>query len=410
MTKEKINQIIAESESLLSNDFAEIDKISLFNQEKVLNAFIKNRIALRHFNPTTGYGYGDEGRDSLGAVFADVFCSESAIVSSHILSGTHSITLGIFALVRHGDNFLSISGKPYDTLSKALCGDGNGSLADYGVKYNQVELLEDGSFDCETIVSKIKDLKPKIVFIQRSRGYTTRSPFSISKIESICKVIKSINKESIIFIDNCYGEFTEEKEPIEAGADIIAGSLIKNPGGGIAQNGGYLAGSEKLIEKVADRMTVPFLGREIGSNFGGYQYTYQGFFLAPHVTAQALKGALLMGEVMKGLGFPVFPSKKGECYDLIRAIEFKTEQQLINFCQAIQQVSPIDSYVTPYPWDMPGYKDQVIMAAGCFVQGSSIELSADAPIRAPYVAYCQGGLTYEHIKLAVRHCALKVTN
>lgn len=402
MVSEKTEQFINNIELALRPDFSAIDDISFYNQKKVLGGFIKNKVALRHFSATTGYGYGDEGRETLCKLFADVFGSDSAIVSSHILSGTHAISLVLFSLLRPGNTMLSITGAPYDTLKGVISGN-EGSLKDFNINYKQID-LEGSEFNKQLIGDFILREKPAMVYMQRSRGYSARNPLSINQIRDICGFIKSIDDKTIIFIDNCYGEFTEKQEPIEAGADIIAGSLIKNPGGGFAPNGGYIAGKKQLIDKIYARFTTPSTRDEIGSNFGGYQYFYQGFFMAPHITAQSLKGACLIGAAMKAAGYRVIPENKCECYDIIRSIEFETENELIAFCRAIQQASPVDSHVTPYPWDMPGYNDKVIMAAGCFVQGSSIELSCDAPIRKPYIAYIQGGLTYEHVKFAVMHC------
>lgn len=403
LISDNIRKSVQNTEAKLKDDFEKIDDISLFNQSKVLESFINHKVALRHFSGTTGYGYDDIGRDTLNAIFADVFKAEEAIVSPHILSGTHSISLALFGILRPGDTLLSVCGKPYDTLTEVISGTGNGSLKDYKIGYEEIPLKDD-IFDKDSIKQKIKTLKPKMVFIQRSRGYLSRSPFSVEEIGNICVFIKSLPEKTIIFVDNCYGEFTEKSEPLEAGADLIAGSLIKNPGGGIAPNGGYIAGKKDLIKQIAYRLTTPSVGNEIGSNFGGYQYFYQGFFMAPHTTAQSLKGALLMGEVMKSIGYKIIPEKNGKCYDIIRSIQFNTAEELITFCRTIQKISPVDSFAVPYPWDMPGYNDRVIMAAGCFVQGASIELSCDAPIRSPYIAYCQGGLTYEHVKIAAMYC------
>lgn len=402
LINDKIKNLIQDIEEGLFSDFKLIDEISFYNQNKVLQSFIKNKVALRHFSATTGYGYDDIGRDTLNRIFADIFSTEDAIVSSHLLSGTHALSTVLFGILRPGDTLMSISGKPYDTLINIIKGS-NGSLEDFKIGYEEVGLLE-GFFDKKQIQKKIELFKPKVIFIQRSRGYSSRNPFSFNDFKEICAFIKNINKDIIIFVDNCYGEFTEKHEPTEAGADVVAGSLIKNPGGGIAPNGGYITGKKVLIDKIYGRLTTPSTGGEIGSNFGGYQYFYQGVFLAPHITAQSLKGALLMGEVMKSAGCKVIPEQKAECYDIIRSIEFETEQELVIFCRSIQEISPVDSFAVPYPWDMPGYEDKVIMAAGCFVQGSSIELSCDAPIRKPYIAYCQGGLTYEHVKIASMYC------
>ena len=400
------NNIIGKIEQDLTKDFKLVDEISLFNQNKVLQSFIKHKVALRHFAQTTGYGYDDIGRDTLNLILADIFKAEEAILSTHLLSGTMALSTVFFGILRPKDCLLCITGKPYDTLQSIIEG-ADGSLKDFGVNYKEFDFYNTDKDKAEKI---IKDCKPKIVYIQRSRGYSSKNPLSCNDIKNICSYVKKINKDSIIFVDNCYGEFTEKIEPIEAGADIIAGSLIKNPGGGIAPNGGYIAGKKNLIKKVYSRLTTPSTGGEIGSNFGGYQYFYQGLFLAPHITAQSLKGALLMGEAMKAIGFKVIPEQKSDCFDIIRSIEFETEEQLILFVQSIQKISPVDSFATPVPWDMPGYEDKVIMAAGCFVQGSSIELSCDAPIRKPYIAYCQGGLTYEHVKLAAIYCIQNISD
>lgn len=403
----KLSGLSEDIELKLSNDLKKIDSISLFNQEKVLNAFIKNKIALQHFNPTTGYGYDDLGRDTLNKLFADVFCAESALVSSHILSGTHSLSVALFGVLRPGDLLLSISGRPYDTLEDVISKEGVGSLRDFCVDFDSIDLTGNEDFDWDKIEDSIRKRLPKMVFIQRSRGYTARNPISVRRINQAAERIKRLNQNIIVFVDNCYGEFTETSEP---NVDLFAGSLIKNPGGGIAPSGGYIAGKQELVELCANRLTTASTGGEIGSNAAGYLSYYQGLFLAPHVTAQSLKGALFMGELMKTLGYRVVPEQTCDCYDIIRSIEFPNKDELIEFCRAIQYASPVDSYVTPYPWDMPGYNDQVIMAAGCFIQGSSIELSCDAPIRAPYIVYVQGGLTYEHVKIAAIRCAKKLVS
>lgn len=400
-----LNKLSEEIELKLCDDFKKIDQISLFNQEKVLNAFIKNRIALQHFHPTTGYGYDDLGRDTLSKLFADVFCAELSLVSSHILSGTHALSVALFGVLRPGDLLLSITGKPYDTLEDVISKAGAGSLRDFCIDFDSIDLTESGEFDWGKIEDSIKKRVPKVVFIQRSRGYTARNPISVQRIDQAAERIKSLDKNIIIFVDNCYGEFTEKSEPK---VDLFAGSLIKNPGGGIAPSGGYIAGKKEFVELCANRLTTVSTGNEVGSNAAGYLPYYQGLFLAPHVTAQSLKGALFMGELMKLIGYRVVPEQTCDCYDIIRSIEFPSKEELIEFCRAIQYASPVDSYVTPYPWDMPGYNDQVIMAAGCFIQGSSIELSCDAPIRAPYIVYVQGGLTYEHVKIAAIRCAEKL--
>ena len=400
----KLAELAAKTEAAQADAYRKIDEIALFNQEKVLRCFQKHKIALRHFCGTTGYGYDDVGRDTLAQLFADIFGAEDAIVSPHLLAGTHALSTALFGVLRPDDVMLSVSGAPYDTLCDIIEKPGIGSLADFRVRYEQVE-LRNGSFDWDAIDDALRRFRPKMVFVQRSRGYSARNPFSVEELAELVGFVRERNADSVIFCDNCYGEFTETREPTEVGVDLIAGSLIKNPGGGIAPNGGYIAGRRDLVALCANRLTTPSTGAEIGSYAGGYQYFYQGLFLAPHVTAQALKGAVFLGELMKSLGYRLVPERCDRCFDIIRAIEFPTADELIAFVREIQYHSPVDSFATPYPWDMPGYRDQVIMAAGCFVQGSSIELSCDAPIRPPYIAYCQGGLTYEHVKLAAIGCA-----
>lgn len=391
-----------DAEKKLFDYFSAIDEISLHNQNKVLAAFQKNKVALWHFSQSTGYGYDDKGRETLNKLFADIFNTESALVSPHILSGTHALSLVLFGILRPGDLLLSITGNPYDTLIDVINKENSGSLKDFNIGYSQIE-LKNNDFDFLEIEKQIKIKIPKMVFIQRSRGYSNRNPIGVNKLKKVIDFIKNINDNIIIFVDNCYGEFTEKSEPTDVGSDIVAGSLIKNPGGGIAPNGGYIAGKTGLINLTANRLTTPSTGNEIGSYALGYQYFYQGLFLAPHVTAQSLKGALFLNAMMNKLNFKV--SKiNGDCFDIINSIQFNTEAELIEFCRCVQYASPVDSFATLYPWEMPGYSDKVIMAAGCFVQGSSIELSCDAPIRPPYVAYCQGGLTYEHVKLAALYC------
>lgn len=400
--------LVREIERESAKDFASIDEIALFNQEKVLRAFQNHRVALQHFNQTTGYGYDDIGRDSLCRVFAEIVGAESSLVSPHILSGTHALSTALFGILRPGDLMVSVAGAPYDTLLDIIHKPGTGSLADFGILYEEIPLLESGAFDFKHIEDVIRNKRPKMIFVQRSRGYAARNPFSCSEIGALAGFVKKISPETIVFCDNCYGEFTEKSEPVGAGADLLAGSMIKNAGGGIAPNGGYIAGRKELVELCANRLTTPSTGAEIGSYAGGYQYFYQGLFLAPHVTAQALKGAVFMGRLMQAVGYRLIPEPGENCFDIIRAVEFDSAEELIEFVRQIQFSSPVDSYVTPFPWDMPGYQDQIIMAAGCFVQGSSIELSCDAPIRPPYIAYVQGGLTYEHVKIAALRCAKKL--
>lgn len=395
-------ELIKSCEAELQNFFEEFDKISFFNQEKVLKAFQKNRIALRHFNGTTGYGYGDEGRFALGQVFADAFGAESGIVSPALLSGTHTLSVGLFGILRPGDIMLSISGMPYDTIRGVLFGDDNGSLKEFGIEFKQAELKND-KFDKEKISEIIRaDFKRiKMVYIQRSRGYELRDAFSVSEIGDIISFVRDLGFTGCIFVDNCYGEFVETREPTDVGADVIAGSLIKNPGGGLAPTGGYIVGKNKYIELIGKRLTAPSIGNEVGSYSYGYRMFYQGFFLAPHVVNQALKGSYLIGKCMEKLGYRNFPELNKMPADITRAIRFDTAKQLCDFIQSVQETSPVDSFVSLEPWDMPGYDSKVIMAAGCFVDGASIELSADAPVKEPYTAYFQGGLTYEHCKYAL---------
>lgn len=388
-----MNELIKTHIEKCSARFAEIDAAALHNQKKVLDAFRKNRVALRHFNGTSGYGYDDEGRDNLARVFADVFHTEKAIVSPLLTSGTHAITVALFGLVKSGDVILSITGNPYDTLHGVING-ANGSLANYGVKFYSVP-LSDGKIDCDKVTEAIKKYCPSVIYIQRSRGYEWRDAFSTEDIFKAVQCVRSVTG-ACIAVDNCYGEFVETSEPTDAGADVVIGSLIKNPGGSIAPTGGYIAGKAKYIDKIAGRLTSPTVGTEVGSYAAGYRTFYQGLFLAPHVVAQSLKTAVLFSSVLGSLGYDVKPLPDEKFYDIVCSIRFGEKQKLIDFVQAIQYVSPVDSYVTPEPWAMPGYDDEVIMAAGCFVQGASIELSCDGPVRPPYIAYLQGGITFEH--------------
>lgn len=399
----KINAFIKECEQENKAIFEQIDDVALHNQEKVLNAFRDNKVALRHFSGSSGYGYEDEGKGMLSRVFATAFNTESAIVSPLLASGTHTISTALFGLLRPNDELLIASGVPYDTLVPVINGKDNGSLADYNVKHTIVPLLSDGSFDTNTILKKLSS-KPKVLLMQRSRGYTWRNPLSTNQIAELVVKVKKISPNTIIVADNCYGEFTEKIEPTSVGVDVIMGSLIKNPGGGIADTGGYIAGKEIHIKQIENRLTAPGVGVEVGSYTSGYRTYFQGFFNAPHVTASALKGALLFSKAFSKLKYKTLPDINSAVSDIICSINFDTKEELIKFIQTIQTCSPVDSFATPYPWDMPGYVDQVIMAAGTFVQGASIELSADAPMREPYIAYIQGGLTYEHVKIAVKNC------
>ena len=397
-------ELIKSSEEALKEQFSFADEISEYNQEKVLKAFEKHSIALRHFNPTTGYGYGDEGRFVLGEVFADALGGETGIVSPALLSGTHALTVALFGVLRPNDAVLSVSGMPYDTIRGVIYGEGNGSLKDFGVSFDCVDLTDAGKFDFEKIKKEVERLGSalKMVYIQRSRGYELRDAFTVSEIGEVCDFVRSLGFEGCIFTDNCYGEFVEKQEPCDVGADIAVGSLIKNPGGGLAPTGGYIVGKEKYIDLIGRRLTAPSIGNEVGSYAYGYRLFYQGLFLAPHVVNQAIKGSFLIGKCMERLGYENFPKLDKTPADITRAIRFDTAKQLCDFIQSVQDASPVDSFVTLEAWDMPGYDSKVIMAAGCFVEGASIELSADAPVKPPYTAYFQGGLTYEHCKYALK--------
>ena len=403
-----IDNLIENVKDQLKPQFAECDDIALYNQNKVLEAFRKNKIALRHFNATTGYGYDDAGRDTLNRLFADTFGAEDALVSPYFTTGTHTISTALFGLLRPGDTLLSISGAPYDTLIDVISGNNIGSLKDFGVDYRQVNLTENGKFDNIKIKDSLQS-PHSVIYIQRSRGYSFLNAFTVEDIENIIKFVRGFSSAPII-VDNCYGEFTQKKEPTEVGADLIMGSLIKNPGGGLAPTGGYIAGKADLIKQIAFRMTAPGVGSEVGSYAFGYRLFYQGFFMAPHITMQAVKSALTFSKVFRTLGYNAMPFDNTVMSDIICSIKFDSKEQLVSFIQSVQYVSPIDSFVTPYPWDMPGYADQVIMAAGAFVQGSSIELSADSPIKEPYVAYLQGGLTYEHALIAIKKCVQSIND
>ena len=400
-------KLIESCEKKLESAFKRVDGVSYFNQVKVLKAFNKYNVATRHFNGSTGYGYGDEGRDCLGKLYAEVFGAEEGIVSPHLLSGTHALTVALFGLLRPNDTLLCISGMPYDTLRGVIFGENNGSLKDFGVNFDYCDLL-DGEFDCKTIKKKLND-KVKIVYIQRSRGYELRDALSCGQIEAVCKFLRENGFKGCIFVDNCYGEFVEKTEPTQVGADIIVGSLIKNAGGGLAPTGGYICGKREYIDLIGKRLTAPSIGLEVGSFAGGYQYFYQGLFLAPHTVAQALKTSLLLGTAMGELGYRNYPSLDKIPYDITRAIQFDSAEKMIDFIREVQYASPVDGFVTCEPWAMPGYDDDIIMAAGTFVGGSSIELSADGPVKPPYIVYFQGGLTYEHGKYALQRILDKIS-
>ena len=385
----------------LADRFEAIDKIAEYNQAKVLNAMQKNRVSAACFAGTTGYGYDDVGRDNLERVYADVFHTEAALVRPQITCGTHALTVALSANLLPGDELLSPVGMPYDTLQEVIgirkspC-----SLAEYGVSYRQVDLLEDGSFDYEGIRAAINE-KTKLVTIQRSKGYATRPTFSVTQIGELISFVKSIKSDIICMVDNCYGEFVETIEPSDVGADMTVGSLIKNPGGGLAPIGGYICGTEECVSRCAYRLSAPGLGQEVGANLGVMTALYQGFFLAPTVVAGAEKGAIFAANLYEPLGYKCVPNATESRHDIIQAVELGSEEAMIAFCAGIQAAAPVDSFATPLPWDMPGYNDKVIMAAGAFVQGSSIELSADGPIRPPYAVFFQGGLTWSHAKLGI---------
>ena len=386
----------------LKERFEKIDETAEYNQMKVINAMQKNHVAEMHLNGTSGYGYNDDGRDTLEQVYADIFKAEAALVRPQIICGTHALNIALSSNLRPGDELLSPVGKPYDTMDEIIgIRPSKGSLAEYGVSYRQVDLLADGSFDYENIKKAIKE-KTKLVTIQRSKGYASRPTLSVERIGELISFIKEIKPDVICMVDNCYGEFVERIEPTEVGADMIVGSLIKNPGGGLAPCGGYIAGTKECVEQAAYRLSSPGLGKEVGATIGGVNKEfYQGLFLAPTVVAGALKGAIFAANAYEKLGFKVVPDGKEERYDIIQAVELRSAKGLIAFCKGIQAAAPVDSFVTPEPWAMPGYDDDVIMAAGAFVQGSSIELSADGPLREPYAAYFQGGLTWYHAKLGI---------
>lgn len=397
----KVYDFVNKIEDGLKERFAEIDGIAELNQLKILKAFQKYKIAEVHLGATTGYGYNDAGREALEAVYADVFGTEDALVRPQITCGTHALGLALSANLRPGDKILAISGKPYDTLEEVIgIRESKGSLAEYGITYSQVDLLSDGSFDYEAIKKAINK-NTKLVHIQRSKGYATRPTLSVKQIGEAIEFIKKTDKNLIVMVDNCYGEFVEETEPSNVGADMVVGSLIKNPGGGLAPIGGYICGRKDLIEQCSYRLTTPGLGKEVGATLGVNRQFFQGLFMAPTVVNAAVKGAVFAANLYEKLGFRVIPDGTESRHDIIQAVELNDPEKLIAFCEGIQKASPIDSYVTPVPWDMPGYDSEVIMAAGTFVSGASIELSADGPMKEPYAVYFQGGLTYPHAKYGI---------
>lgn len=401
---EKVISLIDEAEREVSPIFEELDDIMTYNQYKVLDVFQKNRLADRHFSWNTGYGYDDAGREMIEKVYADVFHAEAALCRPILVNGTHALAITLLGLLRPGDELIYCTGTPYDTLETVIglknYEPGNGSLKDYGVTYRQVELLPDGSIDYEGLRNAISD-KTRMVTLQRSTGYGWRKAITIDEIEEWASFVNSINPDIIKMVDNSYGEFLDTKEPTDVGADVMAASLIKNPGGGLALTGAYVAGRRDLIDRIQYRMTCPGIGGECGLTFGQTRSMFQGLFIAPRVVNGAVKGAVLCGHVFEKLGYDVCPKPEDKRSDIIEAIRLGTPEAVVSFCQGVQAAAPIDSYVKPIPWDMPGYDDQVVMAAGAFVQGSSIELSADAPIREPYNVYFQGGITYEHSKFGV---------
>lgn len=385
----------------LKERFDEIDQTAEYNQMKVLGAMQKNQLAEAHFGASTGYGYNDMGRDTLEAVYASIFHTEDALVRPQIMCGTHALNVALSSNLRPGDELLSPVGKPYDTMDEIIgIRPSRGSLSEYGITYRQVDLLSDGSFDYEGIRAAINE-KTKLATIQRSKGYAGRPTFSVEQIGELIAFIKSIKPDVICMVDNCYGEFVERIEPSDVGADMVVGSLIKNPGGGLAPVGGYIAGKKECVEQAAFRLSSPGLGKEVGATLGLNQSFFQGLFLAPTVTAGALKGAIFAANIFEKLGYKVIPNSTEPRFDIIQAVELKSKEAMVAFCRGIQAAAPVDSFVTPEPWDMPGYDSEVIMAAGAFVQGSSIELSADGPIKEPYNVFFQGGLTWYHAKLGI---------
>lgn len=406
---EEIRRLGAEAECEILPYFAQIDEICDRNTEKVLAAFAKNRVSDNMFAGTTGYGYDDHGRDTLDKIYADIFGTEAALVRIGFVNGTHTLSCAMFSAVKTGDTVLSVTGPAYDTLQNTITGDYCGSMKQYGIHYKQVDLV-DGAPDLPAIAEAAKDESVRLVFIQRSRGYAVRKTLSCEEIGEICKTIRDAGSAAAIMVDNCYGEFVEAIEPTQVGADLVAGSLIKNPGGGLAPTGGYIAGRADLVENASYKLTAPGIGGECGCTMGQNRLLYQGLFMAPHITAQAVKTAIFCAKVMEKLGYDVSPKAEETRHDIIQTIAFGASEPLCRFCEGIQAGAPVDSFVTPEPWAMPGYDDPVIMAAGAFVQGASIELSADAPMREPYVCFMQGGLTYSSGKMGILLAAERIRN
>ncbi len=411
MVSEKTNKHFKETEDFLRPQFEKLEEIRDYNQEKVLQAFIDNKVAPEHFYTVSGYGHDDLGREVLDKVFAQVFKAEEAFARVHIVSGTHALSCVMFGNLRQGEKLVSVTGTPYDTMQEVIGISGGAkreSLLGHGVLYDEVPLKQDGTVDLEGIANKI-DSSVKMVEIQRSRGYDLRPSVDIDTIEKICKTVKSKNPDCICFVDNCYGEFVEKKEPLEVGADIIAGSLIKNPGGGIVEAGGYVAGKKEYVEQAAMALTAPGIGREGGAMFNQHRLIFQGLFMAPSVVCDAVKGAVLASKIFEDIGYVSTPKYDEKRTDLIQTIAFNAPEPLEAFCRTIQALSPVNSYVTPIPDDVPGYEDKLIMAGGTFIEGSTIELSADGPMRAPYAVYMQGGLTYSHVKFVLKNIYEKVS-
>ncbi|WP_018752860.1 aminotransferase class I/II-fold pyridoxal phosphate-dependent enzyme [Paenibacillus sanguinis] len=399
---EEIVHWLEAAERQVEERFRDIDRIVDQNQWKVIEAFQRHQVSDYHFAGSTGYAYNDRGREVLDLVYADVFGAQAALVRPHFASGTHTIATALFGVLRPGDELLYITGRPYDTLHKVIGepGDGSGSLQDFGIAYGETALLPSGGVDWDAVQAKMTE-RTKVIGIQRSRGYDWRDSFTVAQIGDMVERVKAIKSDVIVFVDNCYGEFTEKQEPTQVGVDLLAGSLIKNPGGGLAETGGYICGRSELVQLAAYRLTAPGIGGEVGAMLGATRGIYQGLFLAPTIVGQAVKGSILAAALFEQAGFESRPGWKDPRTDLIQAISFSQPEQLIAFVQGIQRAAAVDGHVVPEPWDMPGYEHPVIMAAGTFIQGGSLELSADAPIRAPYIAYMQGGLTYSHVKFGL---------
>ena len=407
---QKIKDLVREAENKLSEQFAHVEAVAFENTARIMDSFREHRVSEAMFNPTSGYGYDDKGRDTLDEIWADVMGAEAAFVRHNIVSGTHALTIALFGLLRPNDIMLSIAGKPYDTLGEVIgiAGEaGNGSLRDFGVEYSQVDLLPNGAFDLDRIRAAIRDggERVKVIFIQRSKGYLNRKTLSVDEIGEVTRFVKNLEPNAFVVVDNCYGEFVDAKEPTAVGVDMIVGSLIKNPGGGMAETGGYIAGTRRAVELASYRLTSVGVGCEAGASLGFNKSMYKGLFYAPHTVAQAIKTALLAAYVFEAMGYEVEPRYTERRYDIIQTVITRSPEKLCAFCRGIQKGSPVDAFVTPEPWAMPGYSDQVIMAAGAFTQGSSIEISADGPLREPYTAFFQGGLTYESGKIGIMYAA-----